>query len=216
MDHQRDISHAQALILSHDHSDHVSCAGIYQRKFGLPIYTTRKTIISATRRYSLGKIDDVHHFEPGAVLRFDQVSVETIPTPHDGVDGVVFVVDDGRSRLGILTDLGHVFRGIEDVIGSLDAVIIESNYDPHMLASGPYPACLKRRIQGPGGHISNTESAHLLRMAASRRMRWVCLAHLSEQNNRPDIALRTHREILHDGMPLHVAGRYEPTPLLEV
>ena len=111
--------------------------------------------------------------------------METIPTPHDGVDGVVFVVDDGKHRLGILTDLGHVFADLEAVIGSLDAVLLESNYDPDMLANGPYPEWLKERIEGPGGHISNLEAAELLLKAASKRMKWACLAHLSHDNNTP-------------------------------
>ena len=69
--------------------------------------------------------------------------METIPTPHDAEDGVVFVVDDGKHRLGILTDLGHVFDGLGDVIASLDAVLLESNYDPDMLANGSRPEWLK-------------------------------------------------------------------------
>ena len=89
--------------------------------------------------------------------------METIPTPHDGADGVVFVVDDGHRRLGILTDLGHVFAGLDAVLQSLDAVLLESNYDPEMLADGPYPEWLKDRIRGPGGHISNVEAAELLK-----------------------------------------------------
>ena len=152
----------------------------------------------------------------GETLRFGKVVVETIPTPHDGVDGVVFVVDDGKHRLGILTDLGHVFSDLADVIGSLDAVLLESNYDPDMLANGAYPDWLKERIEGPGGHISNFEAAELLRAAASKRMKWACLAHLSHDNNTPDLALETHREILGDRLPLFVATRYEPSGVMEV
>ena len=92
-------------------------------------------------------------------MQFGKVVVETIPTPHDGADGVVFVVDDGKHRLGILTDLGHVFDGLADVIASLDAVLLESNYDPEMLANCSRPESLKKRIAGPGGHISNFEAA---------------------------------------------------------
>ena len=79
------------------------------------------------------------------------MTVETFATPHDGVDGVVFVVDDGKHRLGILTDLGHVFSDLESVIGSLDAVVLESNYDPEMLAKGPIPNSSKNASRAPVG-----------------------------------------------------------------
>lgn len=211
----RDIRRAAALIVSHDHADHVRCAGIYQRKFGLPIHVTRKTLRAAAF-YPLGRMHDVRPFQAGSTLRFGSVTVETIPTAHDGADGVAFVVDDGRRRLGILTDLGHAFDGLDAIVRSLDAVLIESNYDPDMLAGGPYPRFLKERIRGPGGHLSNVEAAELLRAAAGKRMSWACLAHLSEQNNDPDLALRTHRKIVGRRLPLHVASRYHATDVMEV
>ena len=212
----RDIRQVDAVIISHDHADHVCCAGIYQRKFGLPIYGTRKTLDAASRRCDLDPLDDVRHFASGDVFQVGAVRIETIPTAHDAADGVAFVVDAGRKRLGIFTDLGHVFDGLDAVMGSLDAVFVESNYDPEMLATGPYPGFLKARIRGPRGHISNIESAELLRTSARKRLRWACLAHLSEQNNTPDLALKTHREISNATYPLYAASRYEPTGVLEV
>ena len=128
----------------------------------------------------------------------------------------MFVVDDGQRRLGILTDLGHVFDGLNSVLESLDAVLIESNYDAEMLADGSYPEFLKRRIRGPGGHLSNVEAAGLLDAAAGGRLQWACLAHLSEENNAPDTALQTHRDILGNRLGLCVASRYEATEVLEV
>ncbi len=214
--HRRDIRDVDALLISHDHADHARCMGIYQRKFDLPVYVTPETRQAAASRCQLGSLDDVRDFQPTDKITIGRVRVETIPTPHDGANGVVFVVDDGRRRLGILTDLGHVFPGLDEVIGSLDAVIIESNYDPQMLAEGPYPLFLKRRIRGHGGHISNLEAAELLNAAAGKQMKWACLGHLSEQNNNPDLALQTHREILGERFPLYVAGRYEPTGVMQL
>jgi phosphoribosyl 1,2-cyclic phosphodiesterase len=214
--HGRDIRAVDALLVSHDHADHARCMGIYQRKFGLPVYVTSKTLRAAGAKYPLGQIDDVRRFRAGSVLRFGSLAVETVPTPHDGVDGVAFVVDDGRRRLGILTDLGHVFPELAEVVHSLDAVFIESNHDPEMLARGPYPPFLKRRIRGPGGHISNAEAAQLLCARTRKRMQWACLAHLSEENNEPRLAVETHREILGNGLRIHMAGRYEATGILEV
>ena len=214
--HGRNIGDVDAVVVSHDHVDHSRCMGIYQRKFGLPIYVTPKTLAAAETKYALGELSDVRHFEAGQVLRLGKVSLETISTPHDGVDGVAFVVDDGKHRLGIMTDLGHLFSGLDAVIGSLDAVLLESNYDGDMLAGGPYPEFLKMRIRGPGGHISNIEAARLLSAAAEKRMRWACLAHLSENNNQPEVALRTHREILGSRLPLHVATWHEAVGVLEL
>ena len=213
--HGREIKGVDALLISHDHSDHVRSMGIFHRKFAMPVYVTAKTY-QASSRYGSGEMKAVNHFAAGESLRFGKVVVETIPTPHDGVDGVGFVVDDGKQRLGVLTDLGHVFSDLEPIIRSLDAVFLESNYDPEMLANGFYPRWLQKRIAGPGGHISNLESAELLMRTATKRMKWACLAHLSHDNNTPDLALRTHRKVLGDRLPLFVATRYEPTAVLEV
>jgi phosphoribosyl 1,2-cyclic phosphodiesterase len=215
-EHGRDIRGIDAIVISHDHADHVRCMGIYQRKFDLPVYVTAGTLAAAKSRYGLGRLGEVRPFEAGRPLRLGGLRIETIPTPHDGADGVAFVVDDGRRRLGILTDLGHPFPALKGVIRSLSAVLLESNYDPQMLTGGPYPAFLKSRIRGAGGHLSNVEAAELLRAAAGRKLKWACLAHLSEVNNEPDLALRTHRTILGRGLPLHVAGRYAATDVLEI
>jgi phosphoribosyl 1,2-cyclic phosphodiesterase len=214
--HGRDITTIDALLISHEHRDHSRCMGVYQRKFCLPIHVTKKTLAAARSKDDLGEITDIQHYTAGSTVHFGKVSVETVPTPHDCADGVAFVVDDGQRRLGILTDLGHVFDGLEAVVSSLDAVLIESNYDPTLLADGPYPEFLKQRIRGSSGHLSNVESAELLNATSDRRLRWACLAHLSEENNSPKLALRTHREILGDRLPLFVAGRYAATNVLEV
>lgn len=212
----RQIGAVDAVVISHDHADHARYAGIFHRKFGLPVYVTEPTLQAANRRHRMGTMRTVHHFRAGAVLEFGGCAVETIPTPHDGVDGVAFVVDDGRHRLGILTDLGHVFADLSSTIASLDAVLLESNYDPAMLDQGRYPDFLKRRIRGPGGHLSNGEAAELLRATAGPRLQWACLAHLSEDNNRPELALHAHRQALGESFPLRMASRYQPVGVLQL
>lgn len=211
----RDIRAVSALIISHDHSDHALCLGIYQRKFGLPAFVTPDTLQRATRFLKLGELGAIHYFSPGQPLRFGQVSVETIPTPHDGADPVAFVVDDGRHRLGILTDLGHVFPGLQELVASLDAVLLESNYDPRMLSAGAYPDWLKQRIRGPQGHLSNPEAAKLLAEAGGR-LKWACLGHISKDNNDPEHARRVHRRVLGRRLELHLATRYEASAVLEL
>ena len=208
----RDIRAVDAVIISHDHGDHVRHAGVYQRKYGLPLYATQKTFDTAVKRHPLGTVHDIRYFHSDGILRFGDVTVEAISTPHDAADGAAFVISADSKRLGIMTDLGHVFDGLPEVIGSLDAVFIESNYDPGMLENGPYPAFLKKRIRGSAGHLSNVEAAELIREASGKHLQWVCLSHLSEQNNNPAVALKAHRDILHRDLMLHVADRYASTP----
>lgn len=214
-EHGRDINDLNAIILSHDHSDHVRCAGIYQRMFHLPIYAT-ETTWKASHRHNLGKTGEVRYFQAAETLQLGDLQIETVPTPHDATDGVAFILDDGRKRLGIFTDLGHVFPGLGKAISTLDALLLESNYDPHMLLNGPYPYYLQQRISGAGGHISNFEAAELLRSAANPKLQWACLGHLSQENNEPELALRTNREILGPRFPLRMASRYAATPVMEV
>jgi phosphoribosyl 1,2-cyclic phosphodiesterase len=210
-----DIRGAGGLLISHDHADHVRCAGVFHRKFGLPVYITARTQRAAGSSHALGEIRDVRHFAAGDALRLGRLRIETLPTPHDAADGCAFVLDDGRRRLGVLTDLGNVFPDLPAVVESLDAVILESNNDPVMLESGSYPAFLKRRIRGPAGHLSNVDAAELLGRAG-RRLRWACLAHLSAENNDPRTALATHRRVVGPRLRLHVASRVHPTDILTV
>lgn len=210
----RDIRDIDALIISHDHADHVRYAGVFQRKFGIPIFITPKTLEHAGMRQEIGRLHNINYFQAGEELHFNKVSVQTIPSPHDGVDGVAFVVVSREKSLGILTDLGHVFNELYSVMASLDGVFLESNYDPEMLAHGPYPAFLKKRIAGPRGHLSNAEAAELL--LAGSCLKWACLAHLSHKNNDPLTAIKTHREVVGQRLPLYAASRYSATGILRV
>lgn len=210
-----DIREVDFLLISHDHIDHVRSAGIYQRKFGIPILATEPTMDLSLAKFNLGQIDDLDYFRSGEALCLGDVEIETIPTTHDSIDGCAFVFEHDSSRVGVLTDLGCCFEGLAETVASLDAVFIESNYDPEMLAQGPYPQNLKNRISGTGGHISNYESAELITYNGPR-LQWACLSHLSEENNTPAHALKIHRNYIGDDFPLYISTRYEATPILSI
>jgi phosphoribosyl 1,2-cyclic phosphodiesterase len=219
--HGRDITKVDALLISHDHSDHAKSMGVFQRKFGMPVYLTRRTLAAAQRYLKTKTMERVRFFTAGSSVAFEDVVVHTIPTPHDSAEGVAFVVEHAGQRVGILTDLGHAFDGLRDVLKSLDAVIIESNYDDHMLEHGRYPERLKKRIRGAGGHLSNDDAAELLKQTVAEtqqdfRLQWACLCHLSEDNNCPDVARRTHQKLLGDRVEIHVASRYAASDVMEV
>ena len=209
------IRAVDALLVTHEHGDHARCAGIYQRKYGLPIYATHRTAHACRRVWQ--RVHDVRTFTAGETLQVGGVQVETIPTAHDAVDGVCYVVQHGQLRLGVLTDLGCTFSGLAELLATLDGVFLESNYDPGMLASGPYPYYLKRRISGDRGHLANGEAGALLRDHASEeRLRWAVLSHLSEVNNTPELALQTAQQLVDRPLPIHVASRYEVSPVYEL
>ncbi|MBC8412995.1 MBL fold metallo-hydrolase [bacterium] len=203
----RDIKDVDALIISHDHGDHIRHAGVFQRRYNIPLYLTEPTLNFANAKMKLGKLHDLNFFKSGDSLTFKEVSVQSIPCPHDSADGSVFVINSQGKKLGIITDLGHVTQELRDIIPTLDAVFLESNYDPGMLQEGAYPEFLKKRITGLHGHLSNLEAAELL--LSGERLQWACLAHISNNNNDPSTALKTHREVLGNDLQLYTASRFE-------
>ena len=212
--HGREIRDVQGVIISHDHVDHIKCAGVLQRKFGIPIYVSRKTL--AATYCKLGRLSDVRHFESGDTLHFGNASVHTIRTPHDAADGVAFVVECEGRKLGILTDLGHPFPHLQTLLEELDAAYLESNYDPEMLEYGSYPELLKARIRGSGGHLSNDEAARILKSCSKKRPKWIAVAHLSHENNLPHLALEAQYRAVSWDYPVYHASRYDCSPLLAV
>ncbi len=213
-EHDCDIRDVDALIVSHGHLDHIRSAGIFQRLFQFPLHISPETHRRARGR--LGKMSDVRHYEPGESIVVNGATIHTIPTPHDAPESVAFIVEAEGKRLGIFTDLGHSFVGLLDALREVDAAYLESNYDEDMLENGPYPADLKARIRGDGGHISNEESADLVEAARSGRLKWIALAHLSSENNDPQTALQTHRTRVGDDFPIFVAGRYRVSKVMNV
>ena len=210
-----DIRDCRAVIVSHEHCDHISGLGAFHRKFGLPVYANLRTWNASRAKPSTGCIGRPNHFVTGKSFEIGSLRIETYRTAHDAIEGVCFVVEDldcGR-RFGLLTDLGHVFAGLREIVVSLDAVLIESNYDEALLENGPYPTHLKQRISGKRGHISNDDAADLLSVCSAGQLQWACLGHLSAENNSPDLALATHYERHGDRFPVFCADRSGPLQL---
>ncbi|MGQ9504765.1 MAG: MBL fold metallo-hydrolase [Thermogutta sp.] len=209
-EHGKRLDAIQAVVISHSHRDHIAHVGVYQRKLRLPAFMTK----DASQWVS--DLDETlcQFFSPNEQLAFEHLTVEPICTPHDAPTPLAFVVSDGKHRLGVLTDLGHPFPELQRAFISVDAAILESNYDPVLLAKGDYPEWLQARIRGPKGHLSNQEAAMLVKQHG-RHLQWICLAHLSQHNNTPEIAYQTYRKVVGRGEPL-IADYFQPTPLPEI
>ncbi|MDR2755432.1 MAG: MBL fold metallo-hydrolase [Planctomycetaceae bacterium] len=211
-----DIASVQGILISHAHSDHISGAGVLHRRYKIPVWLTQgayhQVSTSPNIAKKLGKLQEPHLFHAGESLQFDGVTIETISTPHDALDSVCFVFDDGQVRLGIITDLGCRFLGLGEIVETLDAILLESNYDEKMLETGMYPEELKQRIRSNTGHLSNIESAKLIQQHG-KHLRWACLGHLSEHNNTPEKTLDTHQKMIGNNLDIFIASRYQCTEL---
>jgi phosphoribosyl 1,2-cyclic phosphodiesterase len=174
------------ILVTHEHGDHVGGVFRLARAYSIPVYLTYGTLRAcpqAAGAESLLRIIDSHEpFELGALR------IEPFPVPHDAREPVQYVIDDGDARLGVLTDIGHPTVHLSEALSRLTALVLETNHDAGLLADSDYPPALKRRISGRYGHLENDESARVLASLDRSRMRQVVAAHLSRQNNRPDLA----------------------------
>ncbi len=210
-----------AVLISHDHSDHVKGAGIVCRKLNVPLYISRLTYESCLHK--LGKLPaGVVHFSVGKPLQIGDIKIETIPSKHDGIDGAnfVFTNDDYPERkLTLATDLGESSRLLLVKMMNSSSIILESNHDVDMLLSGPYPPPLKQRVKGKQGHLSNVQAVELLAKVINPKLENLILAHLSEENNKPMLAYKTMNSFLEKNnhkLNLMIASQYEPTEIIDI
>lgn len=181
-----DPSSIGAIFLSHEHSDHARGAASFSRRWGVRIVGSRGTYAAASLGAS--EIAGFDVLDPGARRSIGAVTVQAIPIPHDAAEPLAFVVSYGGVSLGHATDLGHLGRPVVEAFGGCQAILVESNYDPAMLRDGAYPWSLKERILSPLGHLSNGDVARYLERDLSGVCETVVLAHLSRNNNHPEVA----------------------------
>lgn len=176
-----------AVLVTHEHLDHLRSVGSFARKFKVPVIASHKLCCKAEKYL---KKTQLIEFESGCRFTFRGVMVDPFPVTHDACDPVGFVVESGEGRYGTATDLGIVTRLVSEKLRGCRALNLESNHDVDMLMNGPYPWELKQRIKSRHGHISNKESLELLFDLAHEGLEALVLAHLSEVNNHPDHVVR--------------------------
>jgi phosphoribosyl 1,2-cyclic phosphodiesterase len=189
-----DTTQLSAVLVTHEHSDHVSGLGPVTRKFDVPACATAGTHAAIDRR--LGKCPGRTVVEAGTDFEIGDLLVSPFAISHDCAEPVGYSVSDGRTVVAVATDLGVVSHPVRYRIGRADCVVLEFNHDERMLLDGSYPWFLKQRIMSNEGHLSNEAAARALVLLADGPISTLVLAHISRENNTPDLALATARDAL--------------------
>ena len=208
------ISKIDAIFITHDHADHTSALETLTKKHKIPIHITeRSAAVFSDARYSTVRENIVCH-PPLFEVTVGDITVRSFMTSHDSLMSVGYRFDVSGVSLGLATDLGYVTDSVREGLFGCSAVILESNHDPEMLRTGPYPRFLKERILSKRGHLSNADSAVFAAELADRGTRSFLLAHLSAENNTPTAAIDEFLSAVADpAVELAVADADAPTEI---
>lgn len=206
-----------AIIVTHEHGDHVSGVGVLSRRFKLPVYANPATHQAAAKR--MGKLSALREFLTGQRFGLGDLEIHPFAISHDTVDPVGFVVGSGEHIVGYCTDTGRLTKLMAHLLGKCHGLILEANHDPQMLKEGPYPLSLKQRVQSNMGHLANEDAASFACELVGGGLQVLVLAHLSETNNHPDLARQAMEKKLvnHPARPeLLLAMQDGPGPLIDL
>lgn len=181
---QRRPEDLSAILVTHEHSDHIKGALPLAKRYGLPLMMTAGTARAAGLDSALNAGVDLRIIASDKTFQFSGLEISPVSVPHDAREPVQFVFYDGQYRLGVLTDLGSITPHVIDQFNACDGFLVEANHDEQMLATGSYPYSLKQRVASDWGHLSNRQTAELLRQLDTKALQVLVVGHISQQNNR--------------------------------
>lgn len=208
-----------AVVISHEHLDHVRGLSVFCKKYNIPIYANSKTFNNINQDLTQRTYVE---FKSNIEFEIGDIKVFPFSIPHDATDPCGFNFYHGNNKLSIATDIGHIDNKILHNLDESSLLLLESNYEPDILKCSSYPYELKRRILGPNGHLSNEEAGNVITTLAKSGVSNIILGHLSEHNNFPELAYQTvmnsiiSNKVNLDNLKLSVADRYKPNDLLEI
>ena len=210
-----DPNNLDAILVSHEHSDHIQGVGVLSRRYKLPVYISTKTQHAAASQ--LGNIYDLKTIECGSTFAINDLAIHPFSISHDAADPCGFTIHQNQTKIGIATDLGIATAMVKEHLKGCTLLILEANHDEEMLINGPYPWPIKQRIKSRTGHLSNAASKILLKELQHDCLEHVMLAHLSETNNTPQKAVHEVGQALtRCRARLHIASQNECGVLLRL
>lgn len=185
--------HLDAILVTHEHGDHVRGVARLSRKYGIPVWMTHGTHAQCRQRE---EYPHLKLFSSHKTFAVEELHIQPFPVPHDAREPVQFVISNGEHRLGILTDTGSITTHIKTMLSGVDALMLEGNHDLDMLMNGQYSQSLKQRVSSHKGHLSNAQSAELLSSIDCSNLQHLVAVHLSEANNHPEKVQQTFSQAL--------------------
>jgi len=199
-----DLSAIDAIMVTHEHNDHVHGVGILSRRANIPVYANQATFSAASK--TIHRLYAYKEFETGVAFQFRSLEIHPFAISHDSADPVGFRISNGTVSFGYCTDTGKISQLMRHRLASCQALVLESNHDIEMLQKGTYPPYLKQRIRSSQGHLDNGAASAFLKELVHKELQYVVLAHLSEENNHPEIAYRTALAALDNNLLVKEAG----------
>lgn len=210
-----------AILITHEHSDHIKGLGTFSKKYNIPVYANIETWNAMPNQKEKVDAGNIRYFNFDK-FTLGNLSILPFSIPHDAANPCGFNIYYKNKKISIATDIGHITTEVVNNLTNSSFILLEANYDPNILKCSTYPYVLKQRISGPNGHLSNDTAGETISYLAEHGLNNVMLGHLSKENNFPELAYKTVVEHLiqnnvnNDSFKLSIADRYNVSPIIDV
>ena len=217
----KSLSDINAIIVTHEHSDHVKTLGAISKKYNIPVYANQKTFDNMPDQTNLISDENKKVFNTDDHFEIGDLDIHPFHIPHDAAEPCGYNIYNNNKKISVATDIGHIENYILKKLEGSNFLLLESNYEPSILKYSKYPYYLKQRIAGPNGHLSNQEASDTIVKLISNGVNNIMLGHLSKENNFPELAYKTVMEEkintkINEKLSLCVASRLKPSNVINL